>query len=168
MNDFIVKLDEIFGKKAPQLPAKFRELIVKFSPYLVIIFLIFWLFSLFAFVTSMMLASALGYYSIQGSMMKIFFTLVLSIVVEVLQLIALPGLSKRTHKSWDLLFYSTLVWLLGMLVSFNLAGFVIGGLLSFYILFQVRSYYIGMATVSQPSQSPTSSQIPPSVPPTSA
>ncbi len=59
----------------------------------------------------------------------------------ILEFMALPGLFKRQEKGWRLMFYSTLLSLVQQLLSFNLGGLVIGGAISLYILFQVKSKY---------------------------
>jgi hypothetical protein len=151
MNDLILKLDSIFGKKAPQLPPKLKEFIVKFGPYVLIISLIFVLIGLlgllFAFIPMMLGASvvvgAAASSSFYGTMTKVLVSFAFTIVASVMELVALPGLFKRTSKAWNLIFYATLVSLLGSLVTFNFIGFIISGLISFYILFQIRPYYMG-------------------------
>ena len=40
MNDWETKLEEIFGKKAPQLPANAKEAIVKCGPYITLVLLV--------------------------------------------------------------------------------------------------------------------------------
>jgi len=67
--------------------------------------------------------------------------LLFSVVVIVLELIALPGLFKREMKSWRLMYYVTLLNAVHNAISLNISGLVIGTLLSMYILFQVREYY---------------------------
>jgi predicted membrane protein len=59
----------------------------------------------------------------------------------VLQLMAIPGLFKRQEKAWRLMFYSSVLSLVQQLFSFNLGGMVIGAIISFYFLFQVKSKY---------------------------
>jgi hypothetical protein len=42
---------------------------------------------------------------------------------------------------WTLMFYAQVVSVLAQLLSYAFLGAIIGGLISFYILFQVRSKY---------------------------
>lgn len=58
-----------------------------------------------------------------------------------LLLAAYPGLSKRSHKGWDLLFWSEIVGLVGAIVSTAIVTGVIGALIGLYLLYQVKSYY---------------------------
>ena len=58
-----------------------------------------------------------------------------------LQVMAIPGLFKRKIKSWRLLFYISLISALLSLVKFDLGGLIVGTGISWYILFQIKSYY---------------------------
>jgi hypothetical protein len=114
-------LDLYFGKKAPPIPENIKEYIVKFSPYLVILSLVL---------------NILNYFPLDFSFMGILF-----ISTLVLLIMAIPGLLKRTRQSWDYLFYVSLISLLSNLLSLNLSSLIIGGIISFYLLFQIKSYY---------------------------
>jgi len=143
MDKLILTLDEYFGKKAPALPAKAKEFIVKVSPYLAIIGAIFFVVALLPMITFLIsgygMLSALGAYVPTTS---VYLNLAISVVVVLMYLIAIPGLFKRTKGAWNLMFYATLVSALGSLVTYNILGLIIGLLIGFYILFQVKSYYI--------------------------
>lgn len=145
MNSLISQLNLYFGEKAPALPANIKELIVKFGPYLIIISLIFVAMAILAVLplifTSMGLVNMMGGYYPLYSPFYVWASLLFGIAAGILQLMALPGLFKRSMKSWTLLFYGLLVSLVGMLVHMDLVSFVIAGLIGFYILFQIRSYY---------------------------
>ena len=67
--------------------------------------------------------------------------LVFSLGQIILELFAIPGLFKRQAKAWRLMFYSSLIYLVGQLISFNLGSVILGGAISFYFLFQVKSKY---------------------------
>ena len=68
--------------------------------------------------------------------------LTLFVVVEIgLMIAALPGLFSRKMSGWRLLFYSQLVSLAYSLLSRNIVSGLIVGLISLYILFQVRPLY---------------------------
>jgi riboflavin transporter FmnP len=62
-------------------------------------------------------------------------------VTVVLEVMAIPGLFKRTKASWNLLFYASLVQVVGSVLAFNLIGAVIGAVISWYILFQMKDVY---------------------------
>jgi len=139
--DFINTLDLYFGKKAPTMPENIKELIVKYSPYLSIIMLVLTLPAiLFAFgITGLIMPFA--YANSFRTGFSFSFSALISLVAMALEIAAIPGLFKRTKKSWEYLFYASLVGLLSSLLSLNLSSLIIGGVISFYILFQVRSYY---------------------------
>ena len=59
----------------------------------------------------------------------------------VMQAIALPGLFKRAKSSWNMLFYASVVSMIGNVVSLNLVGVILGAVIGWYILFQVKALY---------------------------
>lgn len=131
----------VLAKNIPSLSDKTKELIVKISPWLTLVSLILMLpLILAAFGISAMIMpfsylggiqSGLGY---TLSMVFIFGMLILEVM-------ALPGLFRREIRSWRLVFYSVLLSLVQQLLDFNLGGLILGGAISFYILFQVKSKY---------------------------
>jgi hypothetical protein len=136
-------LDLYLVKKAPALPKNIKEILVRFAPWLVILGIvlalpaIFGVFGLGAMMSSMPYGAAVG--AAWG--FNVILSTIILIVVLVLEILALPGLFARTRKGWNLIFYSALVSAVSSLLSYNIAAFIIGTLLSLYILFQVREYY---------------------------
>ena len=119
-------LDLYFGKKAPPIPENIKELIVKYSPYFIILTIVLTLaFGFRGFRTAYN-------FSPWGP---------LSLVALILEGMAIPGLLKRTRLSWEYLFYASLISLLSNLLSINFGSLIIGGAISFYLLFQIKSYY---------------------------
>lgn len=125
--------------KAPHLPPAWQEVLVKFLPYLTLLFVVLSLPVLLAalgvgaFLTPfMMIGGGMGSYSLM---------LVVFGVSVVLEAMAIPGLFNKSAKAWKLLYYSTLVNALYNFLTFNLIGFVIGGAISLYLLFQIKRYY---------------------------
>jgi len=59
----------------------------------------------------------------------------------ILEIVALPGLFKRTKNSWELMFYASLIMVLSYIFALNIGSLIIGGAISFYVLFQIKSYY---------------------------
>lgn len=134
--DLIGLLDYYLVKKAPfQIPAGGKEFIVKFGPWIVAVLLVLSLPAVFVVLglsTAFIPYGAVGY----GLMWGLVFCLHL-----VLMALALPGLFARKMSGWTLLFYAQIVSILASLMSYAILGALIGGLISFYILFQVRSMY---------------------------
>lgn len=145
INGSMAKLEDTLElyllKKAPSLPEGIKEAIVKFGPWIVLILLIMTLpvilavFGLGALILPFSVVGGAGF----G--LTYLLSLGLTIVMLVLEAMAIPGLFKRQMKAWKLLYYATLVGAVQNVVSFNLGGLIIGTLLGLYILFQIRSYY---------------------------
>ncbi|MBP9670535.1 hypothetical protein KBD75_04000 [Candidatus Woesebacteria bacterium] len=137
-----VEIEKIaLSKSLPGLPDSAKELLVKVAPWLAVISMIV-LFPviLAAFGLS---AVALPFSYLGGLHMGFSYTigLIFSFGMIILELMAIPGLFKRQERAWRLMFYSTLLSLTQQLLSFNLGGLLIGGAISFYLLFQVKSKY---------------------------
>lgn len=132
---------EYLVDKAPSLPEGVKEAIVKFGPWISLILMIMAapaIFALLGLGTVLMPFSYLGGLSVGfGATFSLLFT----VVIIIMEIIALPGLFKRQKSAWYMMFYVSLVSAVQQAVSFNLGGLIIGTLLSLYILFQVKSYY---------------------------
>ena len=124
-------LDLYFGKKAPPIPENIKELIVKYSPYFIILTIVL------TFRSSLL---AFGFRGL-GTAYNFSPWGPLSLVALILEGMAIPGLLKRTRLSWEYLFYASLISLLSNLLSINFGSLIIGGAISFYLLFQIKSYY---------------------------
>ncbi len=134
-----VKLEEIFFKKLPALPAKGKEMIVKFGPWIAAVGLVMSLPILLAALgLSALMMPGFGGYSYHFGYNIAWW---ISIASMVLTGLALPGLFKRKMSAWKLMFYSALVMGVYNLVTFELVSLVIGTGVSLYILFQIKSYY---------------------------
>lgn len=132
-------LENFFLKKLPALPAKVKEFIVRFSPWIVLIALVF------------SIPSLLSLFGLRGLMMSGYgrygygygygFIMWISFASMVLMGVALPGLFKRALSAWRLMFYSALAMVVFNLLTVNLRGLIFGTGISMYILFQIKSYY---------------------------
>lgn len=141
LGDLEKLFEEYLLKKAPALPDGAKEAIVKFGPWITLIMMI---------LAAPLLLAALGIgtflspFAFMGGLNAGFgyiTGLIFTVVVIVLELIALPGLFKREMRSWRLMYYVTLLNAVHYAISFNVGNLVIGTLISMYILFQVREYY---------------------------
>lgn len=128
-------------KKAPALPDNFREVIVKFAPWISLIFMII----AFPFVLALFgLGAILTPFSFLGGPqagVNYLAGMVLSVVAFVLDALAIPGLFKRSKAGWNFAFYAALITAVQNLIRFDVGGLVIGTLLSLYFLFQIKGYY---------------------------
>jgi hypothetical protein len=137
--DLIGFLDFYLVKKAPfQIPDAGREWIVKFGPWITVVLLILTL-------PILLLALGIGTVLIPFGGLAYargFGFLTLVILVEIgLMVAALPGLFARKMSGWMLLFYSQLVSIVYSLLSGSIVGGLLMGVISLYILFQVRPLY---------------------------
>lgn len=131
--------------KAPALPANIRELIVSIAPWLS---LIFGVLMVLTGVGGLGLFTALSpITAMYGGVGYSAFLMVSSVVIivqGVLMLLAFSPLKKRLVRGWNLLFWSEILAVVGSVVSLrvgSVVGAVIGAAISFYFLFQMRSYY---------------------------
>lgn len=130
-------LDLYLGQKAPQIPPNARETIVKIIP---------WATAIFAILSIPVLLALLGFSLVltpfaSASTGSWWLYNIILVVGLVLELLALPGLFKRTRQGWLFAFYAALVYGVQQLVAVNLGSLIIGTGLSLYLLFQIRSYY---------------------------
>ena len=140
-------LDEYMVQKAPfALPQEVKEFLAKVSPYLIIVFAVMALpvilaalgltaiLSPFAMMGGYSYGFAWGYGTIVG--------LAVSIVTVIMEIMAVPGLFQRTQGAWRLLFYASIVSLIGSILSVSgIISGIIGAIIGWYILFQVKELY---------------------------
>lgn len=138
-------LDEYMVTKAPfALPLGLKEFIAMVSPYLVVIFAVralpFILFAL-GLSTAFIPFAMMGGYGYGWGFGGIV-TIAVAVISLVMGVMAVPGLFKRTRGAWRLLFYVSIVNLVGGILSVNgIVGVVIGAIISWYILFQMKDMY---------------------------
>ena len=135
------KMAEFFVKKLPSMPEKFKEVIVKYSPYLIVIMMILTVPTILAIMGVGIAASPLTMMSGYKYGFAFLISAVFGLLIIVLELMAIKGLFKRELKAWKLLFYISLLQALSSLIRFDLGGLIIGSGISWYILFQIKSYY---------------------------
>lgn len=138
-------LNEYFGKKAPQLPGNVKDIIVNLAPWFTLIGLIITLpLVLVAFGLGALVAPVSFLAGPQeGLAYGVNYTVSMVIlgVALVLEAMAIPGLFAKSIKGWRFAYWSALVSAVSSLVSFNIGGAVLGAVVSFYFLFQIRDRY---------------------------
>lgn len=143
VDQFEAWLDEHMVTKAPfQIPMGGKEFLATIAPYLVIVGAVLFLISLPVLLGLGAIGGAMGMTSGHpewGFVMLVM--LITNVIVIVLELYALSGLFKRTKASWRLVYYATLVSFVGNILSFNILGAIIGGIIGWYLLFQVKELY---------------------------
>ena len=135
-----MKLNEYFYKKAPALPTGIKEFIVWIAPYLTILGIIFMVPAVFAllgigalFAPAIIAAGGIGF---AGAISLL--ALVATIVLDVM---AVPGLFSKKKEAWDKMFYVSLINVVVSLLGGHWFSLIIGALISWYILFQIRPSY---------------------------
>lgn len=134
--DLIKTLEDFFAK-APALPANVREIIVKITPWLALIFGILGVIGGLGAVGLSPVAAVAG---VDQSVLLVIAG-ILSIIGSVLLLMAFPKVKAHKLEGWKLLFLSQVVGVLSSVISGAILGAVIGGLIGFYFLYQIKSYY---------------------------
>ena len=137
-------LNLYFGKKAPALPKEIKELLVKLAPYLAILGVIIAIPGLllalgFGGIATMM--APFGGPKMIGYVPGMWLSLLLSVPLVILEIMAIPGLFKRKMIAWKYLCWAELIAVAASVIQLNIVGAIIGALIGFYLLFQVRSLY---------------------------
>jgi hypothetical protein len=137
--DLIGFLDFYLVKKAPiQIPDNAKEWIVQYGPWITIVILVLTLPLLLAVLgigTVLMPFAGIGYATGFGFV-------AIGLLIEIgLTVMALPGLFARKMSGWTLLFYARLVSVVANILSGAVVSALLVGLISLYVLFQVRPLY---------------------------
>lgn len=130
---------EDFFMKFPSLPKGGRDFLVKLAPMFALVFGVLGiLFSIggLGIVGVLSPFMMMGGYS-GGSLLSVLAYLVSS----VLMVVAFSGLRKKKLQGWMMLFWSEVVSFVGALLALSLIGGVVGAVISFYLLYQIKSYY---------------------------
>ena len=135
-------LETYMVKKAPfSIPENSKELIVKYAPYLKILGIVGSVSEiLFGALVSPSTAFLGPRYALSYSFNYVLSMVTLAVVL-VLEAMAVPGLFKRQEKAWRFLFYASLVNVVYKFLGGDWVRMIIGTLISWYVLFQVREYY---------------------------
>lgn len=152
---FLAPLENLMAKflekKAPKLPKKFTDFVVKIIPWYILAVAVLLLFGLFSlYYITIMIPSTIYLDSIIMTFGDTFFvSLLTKLVVISISIFAVPFLLNRQRFGWKMLFYATLLSfaesiLTALILSLEpakLVAYLIFSLTSFYLLFQLRNYY---------------------------
>jgi hypothetical protein len=140
-SDQIIGMVEDWYKKLPPLPRNWNEVIVKITPWVALIFgALGVLGSLAAVGILAFLAPFVAMNAGVGAASGGVIGALLALVASALMVAAFPGTNAKKLSGWNLLFWSEIVSLVSAVVSLSLAG-VVGVLIAFYILFQIKPFY---------------------------
>ncbi len=140
---FETTLDEYMVRKAPfQIPMGGKEFLVTIAPYLILVFAVL---SIPIIIAALGLTTILSPFMMMGGYYHfgVFGVIsgVIALIALVMELYAVKGLFQRTHASWRILYYVSLITFVGNLFSYNVIGGIIGSIIGWYILFQVKELY---------------------------
>ena len=140
-------LDEYYAK-APVLPTNAKELLVSFAPWLTLIAGVLALLSGVSLFGLLGLATSIAPYAVAagfgGYAIPAIVSLLVVLVTGVIYLLAFAPLKAKKVKGWNLLLYAMLLYVLSSVVRLSVFGIVeaiIGFLIGYYFLYQVKSYY---------------------------
>jgi hypothetical protein len=154
-------LDGYFAK-APALPTGGKDFLVSVAPWLAVVFgvlgLIFGVMGLFAILGVAALGMgavgvsgaygmpAAGAYAanVAGFSILAIVAIAFALLGSLLQVLAFPGLKARKVKGWNLMLYVFLLSVVSSVLTlqvFAIAWAVVWFLVSYYFLYQVKSYY---------------------------
>jgi hypothetical protein len=138
-NDLFGFLDYYLVTRAPfQLPGNVKEWVVRYGPWITAVVLVLMLPAAFLMVGLGAVAApflGIGHaasYGVLGFGMLIRFALTAA---------AVPGLFARKMSAWKLVFYAQIVHVIFSLLAGEIVSAVVVGVLSMYVLFQVRPLY---------------------------
>ncbi len=160
------KLNDVFVKNAPfQIPENGRKAIVRYLPWITLVLAVLMLLSSlllwqWANTANKIVNIANEYSRLSGTTdmianvsrltAAVWIGLVILLVEGVMYLAAFPGLRDRKKQGWNLLFYLAVLNIVyGVVITFTGYGqglgslilSIIGSIIGFYLLFQIRSYY---------------------------
>ncbi|TDE16426.1 hypothetical protein [Dyadobacter psychrotolerans] len=135
------ELEPIFLEKFPEFPENVKEVIAQYGPYVLLVLSIIGLLGLLTAFGLGGAAIGIGAAAYGGGF-NFYIGITISIITLVLYLMAFSPLRARKRAGWNLIYYALLISLLGNLIQLNILGVIIGGIVGFWVLFQIRSKYI--------------------------
>ncbi|GLU51866.1 hypothetical protein [Dyadobacter frigoris] len=135
------ELEPIFLGKFPPFPENVKEFLVKYGPYFLLVGAILTLFGLlaaFGIGTAALGIGAVAY----GSGFYMYVSLIIATIIMVMYLMAFSPLRARKRAGWNLLYYALILSLISNLLQLAIFAFIVGGVLGFWVLFQIREKYI--------------------------
>ena len=137
----IINTVEEWYSKLPPLPRSWTEVIVKITPWIALVFGILGVLgSIAAFGILTVLSPFVALGGGVGAATNGVIGSLLALVSSGLLLAAFPGTRAGKMSGWNMLFYSEVVSLVSSVVFFSVGG-VVGALIGFYILFQIKTHY---------------------------
>jgi hypothetical protein len=144
LNDLTKLLDKYY-QKLPAFPKDIKDFIVSVSPWLA---LIFGVLAIFAGINAFGALSFLSPFATIAGVRGFEFIAIISTVIlliqGVIELLAFSPLKARNVRGWNLLYYSLVLSVVSSVVTlgvYNILSSIVGALIGYYFLYQIKSYY---------------------------
>ena len=141
----LTKFLDVYYAKLPALPKGANDFIVSIAPWLA---LVFGVLAILSGIAAFGFLSVLSPFAAVAGATQYAFTGLLAALVLVVQgaveLLAFPSLKSRKVRGWNLMFLSLLLSVVSSVFYLSVFGVVqslIGLLIGYYFLYQVKSYY---------------------------
>jgi len=135
------ELEPIFLGKFPPFPDDVKEFLVKYGPYFILVAAVFMLFGLLAAFGIGTAAIGIGVVA-YGSGFMMYIALLIATIIAIIYLMAFSPLRARKKAGWNLMYYALILSLLSSLIQLAFLSVIVGGVLGFWVLFQIRDKYI--------------------------
>nr|WP_295933227.1 hypothetical protein [uncultured Dyadobacter sp.] len=134
------ELEPIFLQKFPPFSDSVKEFLVQYGPYFILVLSVLGILGLLTAFGVGGAVLGMGAASV-GIGFNFYVGIALGIVTLVMYLMAFSPLKARKRAGWNLLYYALLIGLVSNLIQLSIVGFIIGGLIGFWVLFQIREKY---------------------------
>lgn len=136
----LIPMMESWFKPLPKLPANVVDFLVMVAPWLALVFgIIGVLGTLAAFgVLSVVGPYAMMYGAKGAGLWQV--AVIGGLISSIMSVLAFPGLKAQKVQGWTLLFWAEVVSVISTVLGMNVGG-IIGALIGFYILFQIKARY---------------------------
>jgi hypothetical protein len=134
------QLEPVFLNKFPAFPENVKEGLAQYGPYVMLVLAVLGVFGLltaFGLGTAAIGIGAAAY----GGGFNFYVGILFSAAILVMYLMAFTPLKARKRAGWNLIYYALLISVASNLIQLNIIGALIGGVIGFWILFQVREKY---------------------------
>ncbi len=134
------ELEPIFSK-IPGMPENIKDLLVQIAPWLAGLIVVLGGLSLLSLIGLGSAANTLGF-NAYGSAWNMWLSILAMGASAIICLLAFKPLQNKERKGWNYMYFTSLIGLAVNILSLNLFSAIIGGFISFYLLFQLKNRYL--------------------------
>jgi uncharacterized membrane protein YhaH (DUF805 family) len=135
------ELEPVFLQKFPPFSESVKEFLVQYGPYFILVISILGVIGILTALGVGSAAIGMGVVS-AGLGLTFYAGIALGSITLIMYLMAFTPLRARKRSGWNLLYYALLLGLMSSLVQLNILAAVVGGVIGFWVLFQIREKYI--------------------------